>query len=104
MIEEVIDEIVKAEEEAAAIVQDAYRQADALEAEGRTRAEQCKTDADAEIKRIFADVAAQSETSVAAASEKIFAEARDRAQVLEAAGEKRMQAAVDLIVKKVLEL
>lgn len=104
MIEEIIDEIVKAEEEAAATVQAAYRQADAIEAEGRMRIDRCKVDADAQIKQIFADAAAQSETAIAAESERIFAAARERAQALETAGEKKAQAAADWIVKKVLEL
>jgi len=88
---ELQEELVRAQQEAARLVEEAQRQADALRARAREQVQQ-------EVAAAAAAAAADAQ----AISEQVLARARTDAEAIRAQAEGRMNAAVDLVVREVL--
>ena len=103
MIEQVIDEIVRAEADAAAVVQAADEKARKLGAEAVARTDAIQSATDAEIKKLTMRAAAEADNAAAAEARVVFERAEREAERITASGESKLSAAADFIVKTVLE-
>lgn len=103
MIGEVIDEILKAEAEAAEAVRAADVAAEKTVTEARNEAEALRLDTQAEIRKLTMRAAAESDNAARAEAESVLARAAVKAEEIERRGEKKLCAAADFILKNIME-